>query len=84
MIESSMASDTRIASLPRDEAAAAKTAARVEWFEKWPSTLGYVFATSGFKIDAKKGHSIDWALVEVDPGRTGANNVGFALHCNAS
>lgn len=84
MIEFSMASETRIASLSRDEAAAAKTAARVDWLENWPSSLGYVFATSGFKIDAKKGSSIDWALVEVDPGRTGANNVGLALHCNVS
>lgn len=75
-----MASETRVTSLPRDKAAAAETAARVQMFLSWPSRLGYVFATSGYKIDAKMECSIDWALVEIDPERTGTNAVGSVSH----
>lgn len=84
MIAGHMASESRISSLPKDEAAAAETAASVQMFLDWTSRLGNVFASSGYKIDAKRECSIDWTLVEMDPGRTGTNAVGFVLHYSAA
>lgn len=52
MIESHMTSETRVTSLPKDKAAAARIAARARMFWNRSSRLGYVFVTSGSKMDA--------------------------------
>lgn len=42
--------------------------------------FGKVLASSGFRTSKRGNHCLDWALVEIDNGRVGENQVSHRFH----